>query len=231
MELMGYNYDSLSVVSHITQNVKQSVCFLWRKHCRRFVQYEYIGSPVKHFYDFHRLFFRNGHVVYFFVGVKFKTVLVYKSVYLFHDLVHFYNFFSGKSENYIFRRRKCFYQLKMLMYHTYSQLKRIGGTCYFYLFPVYDNFTLIGKINTGKHIHKSCFTASVFAQKRKNFTLSYFERNIFIGNNFSEVFTYFFQLYRVCALQYYSSFFFKQNGIRAGPPLCFRPPCPRFQKY
>ena len=74
----------------------------------------------------------------------------------------------------------------MLVDHADVQIKRVFRGTDFNTFSVDKNLTLIGIVNTRKHVHQCRFPAAVFSEQRQDFTFSQSEIDIMIGNDLSE---------------------------------------------
>ncbi|MPM25276.1 hypothetical protein SDC9_71766 [bioreactor metagenome] len=81
----------------------------------------------------------------------------------------------------------------MLVDHADPQIKGILGVTYRYLFPVNENLSAVGEIDTGDHIHEGRLSASVFAQKRQNLSAVNLKAYLIIGNHIAECFCDVFQ--------------------------------------
>ena len=73
------------------------------------------------------------------------------------------------TENYVLCGGKNVHQLKVLVNHTDFIIERVFRRANGRLFPVYEYFAFVRKIDTGNHIHKRSFSRTVFAEKRKYF--------------------------------------------------------------
>ena len=161
---MSDYYNGFSVFFHAAQNIKKLFCFLRGKNGGRFVKNKNIRTAVKHFDYFNGLLFRNGHFIYFFERVNLKTVFF---AYFFNFLGGFFEielaFFAG-TEDYVFCCGKYVNQLEMLVNHADFVIESVfrgGNGC---LFSVNEYLAVIRKVNTGNHVHKRRFSASVFAE-------------------------------------------------------------------
>ena len=107
--------------------------------------------------------------------------------------------FVGTESNILYGRENV-YQLKMLMDHTYLVLKGILRGSDRDLFSVDKDLTRVGEIDSRDHIHKGRFTASVFSEDSKYFTLTNFQIAVLVSNDASERFGYAatFKFYVVC---------------------------------
>ena len=73
---MGDDDHGLAVGLHVAHDLKEPVGLLRGEDGGGLVQYENVRAPVEDLNDLHRLFFGDGHVVDFFVGVDDKTIFV-----------------------------------------------------------------------------------------------------------------------------------------------------------
>ena len=164
MKLVSYDDDSLAVRLHPSEYVKKLKCLLRSQNGCRLIKDEYVGTPVKNLYYLNRLLFRNRHLINLLVRIYLKAVA--RSNFGYFLCGFFYVILSvvPKPENDIFCCRKYIDKLEMLVNHAYLVIKGILRRFYDNLFSVNENLTVIRKINTGQHVHKRCFTASVFTQ-------------------------------------------------------------------
>ena len=196
MQLVGDYYNTLAVVAHFAQHIEKLFGLLRGEHRRGFVKYQNIRAAVKHLDDLDSLLFRNGHIVYLFLRVYFKAIGIRDRAYLFFGFGNAEPALFLYTENDIFGGGKNVHKLEVLVDHADPERKSILWGAYDRFLTIHEYFTRIRKINTGYHIHKRGFSASVFAQNRKYLTLVSGETYIVVCNRFSEAFAYIFKLDR-----------------------------------
>ena len=180
MQLVGYNYHRLAVGAHTAQHGEETVGLLRSQHGGRLVQYEDVRAAVKHLDYFYRLLFRDGHGVYFFIGIDDKAValgylgdLAARLLEIVFPVLYAENDILGSAEH--------VHQLEVLMDHSYFIFEGVLRRAYNDLLAVYKYLALIGVINTRYHIHKGGLAASVFSEYGKYLTLVYGQIHILVG--------------------------------------------------
>ena len=163
MHFMGNDDDSLAVISHFPEDVKQLLGLLRCQYGGRLIQDQNIRTTVQYLYDLYRLLLGYGHIINLLLRVHFKTVFI-------ADLLDFTgSFFNVQStfqtQNNILGGRQYIDQLEMLMHHTDSQPQCILGRSDDLFLTVNKDLPLIRKINTGEHIHQCRLTAAVFSKQ------------------------------------------------------------------
>ena len=163
MHFMGNDDDSLAVISHFPEDIKQLLGLLRCQYGGRLIQDQNIRTTVQYLYDLYRLLLGYGHIIDLLLRVHFKTVFI-------ADLLDFTgSFFNVQStfqtQNNILGGRQYIDQLEMLMHHTDSQPQCILGRSDDLFLTVNKDLPLIRKINTGEHIHQCRLTAAVFSKQ------------------------------------------------------------------
>ena len=114
-----------SVISHITENIKKTVCFLRCQYSGRLIQNQDFCPTIKHFDDLYGLLLRNRHLIYFLGKIQIKTIFIYDLLNLFCHFFHIQHSLARQTKNNIFCCCQYIYQFEMLMHHSDSKFKRI----------------------------------------------------------------------------------------------------------
>ncbi len=187
VHLMCYYDYRLAVRPHLSHNVKELFGLLRSENRRRFVKYQDIGTAVKNLKYLHRLLFRHRHFIYFFLRIKLKAVFFADLPDVFRRLVQPVIFILN-AENDILGCRKDVDQLKVLVHHTDLIFVRVLGGTDNCGFPVNEDFSLVGKINSRYHIHKRRFAASVLAENGEYFSPLKGKVHIVVSDNAAKAF-------------------------------------------
>ena len=185
MQFVGdYDY-GLAVLFHLAKHREKFFCFLRGQTRRRLVKNEYVSAAVKNFDYLNGLFFGNGHIGNALHRVYLKTVsLAYRAN--FFDALFRVEFFIVETENYILSRRENVDEFEVLVYHSDTVRECVFRGTDNDFFAVYQNFARVGKIYSRNHIHQRRFSASVFAENRKNLSSVDGHRNVLVRNDASE---------------------------------------------
>ena len=81
----------------------------------------------------------------------------------------------------------------MLVDHADAELISVFRGPYDDLFSVHEDLALIGKVDTGKHVHQRCLAAPVLAEQREDLTLMHGQGDVFVRGYFAERLAYSFQ--------------------------------------
>ena len=150
------------------------------------VQNQNVRTAVEDLDDLYSLLFGDGHIVDFFVGVNHKAIFL-------ADLgnpgscgfeVQLAGLFQSQYD--IFCGGKDVHQFEVLMDHADAALEGILGGGDGDRISADQNLALIGKINSGQHVHQGGFAAAVFTQQGQNLTAFDVQRDIVVGNDFAE---------------------------------------------
>ena len=116
----------MSFFPHLSEDIEKTVYLLNRKDCRRLIEDDYFRAIAEDFKDLQCLLFRDSHIGDNLVQIYFKAELCGCIFYLFTDVcaVHEPSRIPH-SDTDIFERRKTLDQLKVLVYHSYSQFAGI----------------------------------------------------------------------------------------------------------
>lgn len=76
MHFMGNDDDSLAVISHFPEDVKQLLGLLRCQYGGRLIQDQNIRTTVQYLYDLYRLLLGYGHIIDLLLRVHFKTVFI-----------------------------------------------------------------------------------------------------------------------------------------------------------
>ena len=184
---MGDDYDSLAVVAHAAQDVKEFERLLRGENGSGLVKNKDVRASVKHLDYLNGLLLRDGHFVYLLVRVNVEAVLL---AYLFDALGGLLDveFALVKSENDVLRCREHVHELEMLMDHAYFVVERVLGGADDYLFAVDENLTVIRIVDSGDHVHQRCFSGAVLAENGEYLTAVDGQTYILVGDDASEAF-------------------------------------------
>ena len=158
---------------HISDHFEKTLRLLWCQYCRRLVQNQNVSTPVQYLNDFQSLLLRNTHLVNLLIQVQVKMISVADCLCFFLNLFQVKLFFFIKTESNVFHSGKNINQFEMLVDHADSEIIGVFWRTNLYSFPIYKYFSCIREIDARNHIHQGGFTASVFAQKRKDFSFSH----------------------------------------------------------
>ena len=185
VELMGDDNDRFPVRTHGAQNVKEGTDLLRRQDRRRLVQDQDIRAAVKHLDDLHRLLLGNRHLVDLLVGIYMEAVLLAHGKNTGFDFSQII-FAVVCAEHNIFGGGKHVDQLEVLMDHADLIVKGIARRGDRDLFPVNDDLTRIGIVNTRDHVHQSGLATAVLAENRQDLTTADIHGNITVGNHLTK---------------------------------------------
>ena len=121
---MGDDNDSTALSFHFSQDIKKLFSFLRSKNRRRLVKNKYFSTPVKHFQYLNCLLFADGHIVYLFVRVNFKTKLFRYLFYLISYSTLAFKLALCACHNVVCGGEHL-HKLEVLMYHAYAKFDRI----------------------------------------------------------------------------------------------------------
>ena len=186
VELVGDDDHGLAVGLHVTHDVKETVRLLGGQDGGGLVQYENVRTAVEDFDDLHRLLFRDGHIIDFLGGVNDKAVFFADLLDLGGGGFQVQPLLTVQAQDDIFSRSEHIHQLEVLMDHADAAVKGIFGGGDGDALAVYQNFTLVGEIDAGQHVHEGGFAAAVFAQQRQDLTALDVQRDMVVCHDLAE---------------------------------------------
>ncbi|KAF5058358.1 hypothetical protein DSECCO2_347440 [anaerobic digester metagenome] len=197
---MGNEYNRLAFPRQVAQDDLEFVNFLWRQHCRGFIQNQDVGFSVKRFQNLDLLLLADRDVLDQCIGIQIEAILVGQLLHIFPGFVQInlktvHRFIA---QNDVLSHREDIDQHEMLMDHADAQLDRLGRIGDLLLLAIDKNLAFFLLIESVQDIHQRRLSSAIFSQKNMDLSFVQIKIHFVIGydtrKNFGDSlhFNYFF---------------------------------------
>ena len=141
---------------------------------------------IEHLDDFKRLLLADTHFIDLLIEVDFKVILVANRARLGLDGLQVVFLVLVEHQRDVLCGSEYVNQLEMLVDHADAVRIGVLGIADFNGLPADEDFTGVGIVDAGDHIHQRRFAAAVFAEKGEDFALAHAERNVVVRDYAAE---------------------------------------------
>ncbi len=190
VELVCDNDHGAAFAAHSAQDLKQLLRLLRCQNGCRFIQYQDIGAPVKHFQYLDGLLLADRHIVNFLFGVGVEAEFPADFLY-FLDQRTFFAVFLVRlfcTQHDILRGGHDVDKLEMLMNHADSQRKRVFWRVDNRFFTAHKNRPAVRMVDAGQNVHQRSLPRAVFPEQREDLSVSDGKADAVVGRDGAESF-------------------------------------------